>query len=74
MNKICKIYQEPYWENKEPDFQELVDRIIKTTSCVNGCKYHDNLKVMWVDLHNGRILWWCLRHSVMWNSLNERSK
>ena len=76
MNKfVNKLYVEPFVENTEDDFQDFVDLKIRQTLCINcGKPYHENLKVMWVDLSSGRILWWCLGHSVMWGSLSEKSK
>ena len=73
MNKITvlKRYTEPYYENKEPEYQHFVDEMIKTTGCRRcGTPYHRNLKVMWVDLHSGKILWWCISHTKLWNEVN----
>ncbi|MFA5773022.1 MAG: hypothetical protein WC974_09855, partial [Thermoplasmata archaeon] len=65
---VNKIYLEPFYEKTEDWFQEYVDRNIKQSVCINcGKPYHDNLKVMWTDLHNGRIIWWCISHAKMWN-------
>lgn len=75
MSNMKKLYVEPFTENTEQDFQEMVEKVIKTTNCVNcGRPYNDNLKVMWVDLHSGKIIWWCLIHSKMWWALKDDSK
>ena len=66
-----KRYQEPRFECKDKDFQLKVEKSILKTHCINCGKPFDNTKIMWIDLSDGEIVWWHMKHTQMFGELHD---